>query len=215
MSGTAAPVRSVDVVDSHTAGMPTRVIVGGVGDVPGATMAERRSWFLEHGNGLRTFLMSEPRGHQAMTGALLQSSTRPDADVGVIWMEVQGCITACGHGAMGVATVLVATGRVPVVEPVTTVRLDTPSGVVITEVAVRDGCVGAVTITATASSCSVLDAHVDVPGRGTIAYDLAYGGNHCVITDLAPLGIPFERSAQTEIMAAGLAIAAAVGPSAR
>ncbi len=210
MSTAADALLCVDVIDSHTAGMPTRVIVGGVGEVPGSTMAQRLSWFLERRSGLRTFLMSEPRGHQAMTGALLQTSTRADADVGVIWMEVQGCITACGHGAMGVASVLVATGRVTVTEPITTVRLDTPSGLVVAEVAVRDGRVGPVTITAPASSCGILDACVDVPGHGTVSYDLAYSGNHCVITDLASLGIRFERSAQVDIMGAGLAIAVAV-----
>ena len=75
---------------------------------------------------LRTLLMYEPRGHSAMSGAILQPPTRPDADWGVLYIEVSGCLPMCGHGTIGVATVLVETGMVEVTEPVTTIRLDTP-----------------------------------------------------------------------------------------
>lgn len=118
--------RVFHAVDSHTEGMPTRVIVGGVGTLPGATMEERRQRFMAENDGLRRLLMNEPRGHSAMSGAILQPPTRPDADFGVLYIEVSGCLPMCGHGTIGVATVLVETGMVPVVEPVTTIRLDTP-----------------------------------------------------------------------------------------
>ena len=97
-------------VDSHTEGMPTRVITGGVPPIPGTTMAERRLWFAEHRDGLRKLLMREPRGHGAMSGAILQPPTRPDADWGVLYIEVSGLLPMCGHGTIGVATVLVETG---------------------------------------------------------------------------------------------------------
>src|SRR5262245_19905579 len=132
-------------VDSHTEGMPTRVITGGVGVIPGASMAERRLHFIEHLDHLRRLLMEEPRGHAAMSGAILQPPTRPDAEHGVLFIEVSGVLPMCGHGTIGVATVLVETGLVPVVEPVTTVRLDTPAGLVIAEVDVRDGVAESVT----------------------------------------------------------------------
>ena len=99
--------RVFHAVDSHTEGMPTRVITGGVAMLPGETMFQRRQWFVEHADGLRRLLMNEPRGHSAMSGAILQPPTRPDADVGVLFIEVSGCLPMCGHGAMGVATVLV------------------------------------------------------------------------------------------------------------
>ena len=90
--------------------------------------------------------MYEPRGHAAMCGAILQPPTRPDADCGVLFIEVSGCLPMCGHGTIGVATVLVETGMVAVTEPVTTVRLDTPAGLVVAEVAVEDGAATAVTL---------------------------------------------------------------------
>ena len=72
-----------NAVDSHTEGMPTRVITSGVGTLPGATMADRRLYLMNERDDLRTLLMTEPRGHSAMSGAILQPPTRPDADVGV------------------------------------------------------------------------------------------------------------------------------------
>src|SRR6476646_6732317 len=133
-------------VDSHTEGMPTRVVTGGIGTVPGATMTERRLHFRDHLDHIRHLLMDEPRGHAAMSGAILQPPTRPDADYGVIYIEVSGYLPMCGHGTIGVATVLVETGMVPVTEPVTTVRLDTPAGLVECRVQVEDGAAKAVTL---------------------------------------------------------------------
>jgi proline racemase len=197
-------------VDSHTEGMPTRVITGGVGVLPGATMAERRAWFLENSDELRTLLMYEPRGHASMSGAILQPPTRDDADFGVLYIEVSGCLPMCGHGTIGVATVLVETGMVPVVEPVTTIRLDTPAGLVVATVQVRDGHAEQVTIANVPSFSVTLDGRVDVPGFGTVRYDLAYGGNFYAMVELADLGLPFERAAKGDLLSAGLAIMDAI-----
>src|SRR5690606_39921637 len=94
--------RYFSAVDSHTEGMPTRVITGGVAPVPGATMAERRAHFVEHLDHIRELLVNEPRGHPAMSGAILQPPLRPDADWGVLYIEVSGCLPMCGHGTIGV-----------------------------------------------------------------------------------------------------------------
>ncbi len=201
-------------MDSHTEGMPTRVITGGVGALPGASMMERRRWFAEHSDDLRTLLMYEPRGHASMSGAILQPPTRPDADWGVLFIEVSGLLPMCGHGAMGVATVLVETGMVAVSEPVTTVRLDTPAGLVVAEVAVEDGAARSVSIRNVASYSHQLDAVADVPGLGEVCYDLAYGGNFYAMVDLDRLGLPFERAAKEHLLGAGLAIMAAINEQA-
>lgn len=190
--------------------MPTRVIVGGIADLPGASMMERRQWFEEHSDDLRTLLMYEPRGHSAMSGAILQSPTRTDADFGVLYIEVSGCLPMCGHGTIGVATVLVETGMVPVSEPITTIRLDTPAGLVVAEVHVEDGAARSVTIHNVASYSHKLDAAVEVPGYGSVRYDLAYGGNFYAMVELSELGLPFDRAAKQRILDAGLAIMAAI-----
>jgi proline racemase len=206
----------LSAVDSHTEGMPTRVITGGVGVIPGATMAERRSHFMANTDHLRTMLMYEPRGHSAMSGAILQPPTRPDADFGVLFIEVSGCLPMCGHGTIGVATVLVETGMVPVTTPVTTVRLDVPAGLVIADVAVTDdGAATGVTIRNVPSFPVSLDAAVEVPSFGEVRYDLAFGGNFYAIVELDALGLPFERSAAARLLDAGLSIMEAINDSAQ
>ncbi|MEE1737763.1 proline racemase family protein [Streptomyces sp. BE147] len=202
--------RIFHAVDSHTEGMPTRVITGGVGTIPGATMAERRRYFLEHQDDLRTLLMYEPRGHAAMSGAILQPPTRPDADYGVLYIEVSGALPMCGHGTIGVATVLVETGMVAVTEPLTVVRLDTPAGPVSVEVRVEDGAATSATFTNVPAFSAGLDRKVDVPGHGTVRYDLAFGGNFYAILPLADLGLPFDRARKDDILAAGLAVMDAI-----
>ncbi len=202
--------RMFTAVDSHTEGMPTRVITAGVGVIPGATMNEKRLYFMEHLDDIRLLLMNEPRGHSAMSGAILQAPTRPDADWGVVYIEVSGCLPMCGHGTIGVATVLVETGMVEVTEPVTTIRLDTPAGLVIARVAVTDGHADSVTIENVPSFTVRLDASLEVPGYGTVPYSLAFGGNFYAMVELDAVGLAFDRNNQEEIMAAGLAIMTAI-----
>ena len=207
-------VRTVHAIDSHTEGMPTRVVVGGVGEIPGNTMAAKRRYFAANLDGLRKFLMYEPRGHAAMSGAILQPPVRDDADFGVIYIEVSGCLPMCGHGTMGVATVLVETGMVPVTEPVTTINLDTPAGLVRAHVQVQDGAARAVTLRSVPSFATALGQLLEVPRLGAVRYDMAYGGNFFAIVELAELGLPFDRAAQQQILQAGLAIMAQINATA-
>lgn len=197
-------------VNSHTEGMPTRVITGGVGVIPGDTMFARRQHFVAKLDHLRQLLMFEPRGHSAMSGAILQPPTRDDADWGVVFIEVSGCLPMCVHGTIGVATVLVETGMVDVVEPVTTIRLDTPAGLVVAEVAVDDGVARSVTVRNVPSFSAGLDRVVEVPGFGSVRYDMAFGGNFYAILGLEQLGLPFDLAEKQKLLDAGLAIMAAV-----
>jgi proline racemase len=208
-------VRTISAIDSHTEGMPTRVVTGGVGVVPGATMAEKREYFIKHLDDLRLFLMNEPRGHAAMSGAILQPPTRSDADWGVLYIEVSGLLPMCGHGTIGVATVLVESGMVEVTEPVTKVRLDTPAGLVVVDVAVSNGRAEHVTLRNVPAYSHALDASVDVPGLGKVTYDLAYGGNFYAILPLEQLGIPFDRAEKDRILKAGLDIMDAINATDR
>jgi len=161
--------------------MPTRVVIGGVGTLPGSTMEERRQYVMNEADHLRRWLMLEPHGHGAMSGAILQPPTRPDCDWGVVYIEVSGCLPMCGHGTIGTATVMVETGMVPVVEPETVIRLDTPAGLVIARVAVANGRAMSVTLENVPSFVTELDAVVEVPGIGSVRYDMAYGGNFYAI----------------------------------
>ncbi|RIX27633.1 proline racemase family protein [Amnibacterium setariae] len=208
------PARRIRAVDSHTEGMPTRVVLDGIGEIPGATMNERRLHFIAHLDHLRHFLMDEPRGHPAMSGAVLQRPTRPDCDWGVVYIEVSGCLPMCGHGTIGVATVLVEERLVAVVEPVTTIRLDTPAGLVVATVAVDEGRATSVTIENVPSWTDRLDAVIEVPGLGAVPYSLAFGGNFYALVDLDAVGLSFDRARQRDIADAGLAIMNAINEQA-
>jgi proline racemase len=199
----------IGVVDSHTEGMPTRVVVSGVGTLPGGSMMERRAAFERDDDHLRTFLMYEPRGHAAMSGAILQPPTRDDADIAVLFIEVSGCLTMCGHGTIGVASVLVETGRIPVTEPVTEVRIEVPAGLVTATVDVVDGHARAVTITNVASFVHATDVTIDVEGFGPLVVDVAYGGNFFVLVPAERLGIPLAPSSEAELIRVGMAVIAA------
>jgi len=202
--------RIIHTVDAHVEGLPVRVVTGGAPTVPGATMDERRRRFLDSSDALRTLLMCEPRGSGWMSGAILQPPTRPDADWGVLFIEVTGVLPMCGAGTIGVATVLVDTGMVPVTEPVTTVRLDAPIGLITVDVQVEGSKATSATIRNVPSYAHALDRTVDVPGHGALTCDLAFGGNFYAIVDLEQLGIPFERAAADRLISAGTAIMTAV-----
>jgi len=197
-------------VDSHTEGMPTRVVTSGVGELPGATMAERRLYVMNERDDLRRLLMHEPRGHSAMSGAILQPPARPDADVGVVFIEVSGCLPMCGHGTIGTATVLVETGIVAVKEPVTVVRLDTPAGLVEAYVEVEGGQAKSVTIRNVPSYLHLRDATVRVAGVGEVVLDLAWGGNFYALLPAASVGLSVRPSLHDDLVRAGLAVMSAV-----
>lgn len=200
---------AIRVVDSHTEGMPTRVVTGGIATLPGGDMLARRAAFEAEHDHLRTFLMFEPRGHAAMSGAILQPPTLPDADVAVLFIEVSGCLAMCGHGTIGVATVLVEEGMVPVTEPVTRVRLEVPAGLVTADVEVADGRARAVTITNVPSYVHATDVELDVAGYGPLVVDVAFGGNFYALVPADRLGIPLEPAREQDLIRTGLAVIAA------
>lgn len=196
---------SFTAVDSHTEGMPTRVITGGVGVLPGDTMLERKLRFERERDDIRRLLMREPRGHAAMSGAILQPPCRPEADWGVVFIEVSGCLPMCGHGTIGVATVLVQERMVEVTEPETTVLLDVPAGLVEARVQVRDGRATAVTLRNVPAFVHELDGQA-----AGIRYDMAFGGNFYAIADAAQAGLEVAPERAGELIGAGLELMAAV-----
>ena len=193
------PVITFQAVDSHTEGMPTRVITDGVGVLAGETMLERKLSFERDRDGIRLLLMREPRGHGAMSGAILQPPCRPEADWGVVFIEVSGCLPMCGHGTIGVATVLVEERLVEVTEPETVVTLDVPAGLVRARVAVKDGRATRVTLENVPAYVVELDGEV-----GGIRYDMAFGGNFYAIAEAAQVGLGVIPEQAPELIAAGL-----------
>jgi len=167
-------------IDGHTCGCPVRVVAGGGPQLQGATMSERRQYFLKHYDWVRTALMFEPRGHDIMSGSILYPPTREDCDVGILFIETSGCLPMCGHGTIGTVTTALEHGLVNPQNP-SKLMLDTPAGVV-TAYVKRDGrFVEEVRIHNVASYLAMTDVKVDCPGLGEIVVDISYGGNFYAI----------------------------------
>jgi len=150
-----------------------------------------------------------------MSGAILQPPTRADADWGVLFIEVSGCLPMCGHGTIGVATVLVETGMVAVTEPETVVRLDVPAGVVEARVAVENGRARHVTLRNVPSFLHARDRTVDAEGVGEVAYDMAFGGNFYAIVDAAEAGVEVDPARAGELVERGAAVMTAINAADR
>jgi proline racemase len=180
--------RVVEAVDAYAAGEPGRVIVGGVPDVPGASMFEKMTWLSTQGDDLRRRMLQEPRGYPAANCNLVLPPTDPTADAGYLIMEQVEYPGMSGTNTICVATVLLETGMLPMQEPVTELTLEAPAGLIRVRADCAGGKVRAVTFRNVPAFAANLAAPVEVPTLGTVVVDVAYGGMFYVIADAAPFG---------------------------
>jgi len=169
-------------IDAHTCGNPVRVVAGGGPVLPHVGMPERRALFLRDHDWVRRALMFEPRGHECMSGSILYPPTREDCDIGVLFIEVSGCLPMCGHGAIGTVTVAIEEGLVTPREP-GRLALETPAGRVGVEYLQHGGFVEQVRLFNVPAYLHAADVAIDVPTLGEIVFDLAYGGNYYAIIE--------------------------------
>jgi proline racemase len=181
--------RTVTIVGAHAEGEVGRVVTAGILDVPGVSMYEKMRHLNEQDDSIRRFTLFEPRGSSQMTVNLLLPPTRPDADAGFIPMQPDRCHTMSGSNAMCVTTVLLETGMLPMHEPRTTVRLDTPAGLVTAVAECRDGRCERVSVELVPSFVEHLDHPLEVDGIGVIPVDIAYGGVYFAFVDAARVGV--------------------------
>jgi len=182
----------VSTVDSHTQGNPTRVVVGGLPHIPGKTMMEKVKYVRENLDDLVTSILWEPRGHDDMFVAIVTPPAAAEADLGIIYRGAYDYMTMCGHGTIGAVTVAVETGLVKAQEPITTITVDTPSGLVTTETTIEGGTVKSVTIRNVPSFLYKQDVVIKVPDVGRVKGDLCYGGDFYFILDSAELGLDLD-----------------------
>jgi proline racemase len=178
----------ITAVDAHACGEPGRVITGGVLDVPGKTMFEKKIYLETKADHLRRRMLREPRGYPASCCNLILPPAHPEADAGFVIMEQVEYPPMSGSNTICVVTVLIETGMVPVSEPLTRLKLDTPAGLIAVEAEVRHGKVKKVTFQNVPAFATHLDTPVEVRGVGTVTVDVAYGGMFYAIAEAAPLG---------------------------
>ena len=180
--------RVIHCVDAHAEGEPSRVVVGGVLDVPGETMLDKLRWLEREGDRLRRLVLFEPRGSAPLSADLVLASSHPEADAGFIIMESSSYEGMSGTNAINTAAVLLETGMVELVEPVTRMTLEAPAGLVRVSADCAGGRVQRITFENVPSFAAHLDARVEVAGVGALRVDVAYGGAFCAFVDAPALG---------------------------
>jgi trans-L-3-hydroxyproline dehydratase len=203
-------------IDAHAGGEPLRIITGGLPELPGRTMLERRRWLRENLDHLRRALMHEPRGHFDMYGCVLTPPVTPAADLGVLFLHNEGYSTMCGHGVIALVTALVETGAIAATAPRTVVQLDTPAGLVrATAHLTPDETVHRVSFRNVPSFVYERDLVVEVPGYGRLRMDIAFGGAFYAILPAAALGLRVTVANKRALIDAAAAIKAAVHAATR
>ncbi|HGL6467198.1 TPA: proline racemase [Clostridioides difficile] len=184
--------RSIQAIDSHTAGEATRIVVGGIPNIKGNSMPEKKEYLEENLDYLRTAIMLEPRGHNDMFGSVMTQPCCPDADFGIIFMDGGGYLNMCGHGTIGAMTAAIETGVVPAVEPVTHVVMEAPAGIIRGDVTVIDGKAKEVSFLNVPAFLYKEGVEVDLPGVGTVKFDISFGGSFFAIIHASQLGLKIE-----------------------
>lgn len=184
----------IQTLDAHTGGEPLRIITGGLPKIPGKNVLEKRRYFREHLDYIRTALMWEPRGHADMYGAVLTEPHSQEADFGVFFIHNEGYSTMCGHAVIALATALLEVGILEKPGENPEIRMDTPAGLVSATAFRKNGRVHKVAFRNVPSFVYAIDQTVEVPGIGRISYDIAYGGAFYVYCDAHALGIDLTES---------------------
>ncbi len=200
----------ITTLDAHTGGEPFRVITGGFPELPGATILEKRRYAKENCDHLRTALMFEPRGHADMYGCLLTPPVTTEADFGILFMHNEGFSSMCGHGIIAITKVVLETGMLPMHAPETTIKIDTPAGLVTAHARIAEGHVQSVYFHNVPSFVVDLDQTVEVPGLGTVRYDLAFGGGFYAYVQAESVGLRCLPEEFRELIEKGRVIKRAV-----
>jgi proline racemase len=203
----------ITTVDVHTEGEPLRVVIDGFPELEGETILAKRRCAKERYDLLRTALMWEPRGHREMYGCLVTRPVSPGSDFGVVFLHNEGYSTMCGHGIIAISTLAVQTGMVRAVEPETLIRIDSPAGPITAYASVRNGMATSVRFRNVPSYVAALDEIVDVPGLGSIRYDLAFGGAFYAYVQADQLGLRCLPEELPRIVDRGMRIKRAVSQS--
>jgi proline racemase len=195
--------RMITVVGAHAEGEPNEVITGGVLNIPGATMFEKARWLEAKGDDLRAFLLHEPRGKVSQCTNLVLPSNHPEAQAGYVIIEPASYPPMSGTNTICTATVLLETGMIPMVEPVTDLVLEAPGGLIRLRAECADGKVQSVTFRNIPSFVLHRDATIEVEGHGSLRVDVAYGGMLYVLADAADCGFAITSDEAADLSAVG------------
>lgn len=197
----------VQVVDSHTGGHPTRVVLGGLPRIYGASIRDKQDYFSKHLDEYRVKLIHEPRGHAGMFAAIVAESGSPEADCGLIFASTHKYLNMCGHGTIGAVTVLLNLGILQRQAPETRVVVEVPAGLI--EVRARvdeEGRVTGVAFENVPSHVMLSGVSVPTPSLGDVRVDVAYGGLRYALIDESLMQCSLELNNLTTLMSRAMEI---------
>ena len=196
--------RSLELLLVHCQGELGHVLVSGAPNIPGATMLDKMNHINTVDDSLRRFVTFEPRANVAMSVNLLVPPARADADAGFIVLQADRAHPMSGSNCICVVTALLESGRVPMQEPETTVRLDTPAGLVVARARCENGRCLAVSLDNVPSFAELLDHEIDTPFWGRIKVDVAFGGVYYALVDVGQIGLRIDPANARALAEAGI-----------
>ena len=189
----------LEAVDAHAEGEPGRVIVGGMPEIPAGTMLSKMRWLEANADYIRLQMLREPRGYPGLCCNAIVPSDDPAADAGFVIMEQSEYPPMSGSNTICVVTALLETGMLDMVEPVTTLTLEAPAGLIEVRAECSNGKVTAVSFTNVPAFALHLDVSIEVPTLGTVSVDIAWGGMFYAIADADAIGVDLNASNGAEI----------------
>ncbi|MGB3212476.1 MAG: proline racemase family protein, partial [Desulforhopalus sp.] len=193
-------------IDSHTQGEPTRLLIGGTGDLPGTTIREKRDFFAARHDNIRMLLTREPRGHRDMFAAVVTEPVSREAQFGLIYMDARRYPYLCGHATIGAVTTLIETGAIEVAEGEGVIGVDTPSGLLQAHTKTAGGRVLSVGIDMPPSFVFKTECPLKVPGFGPVDVDLVCVGGFFAMVSAESIGIDLVCENSKKLIDLGMAI---------
>lgn len=200
----------ITTIDMHTGGEPLRVITGGLPEIKGKTILEKRRYFRDHLDHLRTGLMWEPRGHADMYGAILTEPTTEDADFGVFFIHNEGYSTMCGHATIALTRLVLDMGMIRKEGEEPELIINAPPGKIFSKGYRENGIVKKVSFLNVPSFVLMKDKSVNVKGIGEVKFDVAFGGAFYVFVRAEELGLELLPEAFNQLIDIGRRIKHAV-----
>ena len=200
----------IKTVDLHTGGEPLRVYTAGLPEIKGKTILEKRRYFKENYDFIRTGTMFEPRGHADMYGAIITEPVTENADFGTFFLHNEGYSTMCGHAIIALVKLVLDTGLLVKEGRSPQIIIDAPPGQIIASALRENGKVKTVSFLNVPSFLYLKDEMVEVPGIGQVKFDIAYGGAFYAFCEAAPLGLTLDESEYNKLIDYGRRIKYAV-----
>lgn len=198
----------IETLEMHTGGEPLRVYLAGLPDIPGNTILDKRAYFKNHFDHIRTGTMWEPRGHADMYGAILTDPVTPDADFGTFFLHNEGYSTMCGHAIIALTKMAYETGLVPKNKP--ELIINAPPGKIFARPHYQGDKIEKVSFVNVPSFALLKDQTIDIKGIGKVNFDIAYGGAFYAFIDADELGLKLTEDESEKCIALGRKIKLAI-----